>query len=170
MEAAVSIPLLALLIMTAVTIFFWAVRMYLVQLADVELEQEVQMVFQRLMDEAQESEGIDKHPDGRGYVFVKKKDPLDQTARSKTYGRNYKLHTMEGVDKLVAEDNDAPLTGDHALAMVTITVFDIEEDEERPGIYRLQLTGESLVTQHEYSLSSAVYLPAAARESGHKNQ
>lgn len=165
-EAAVAIPLLAMLIMTAVTIFFWAVRSYFVQLADVELEQEVQMAFERLMGEAMKSEKIYRLTDSHGYAFVKKQDPLKIAKYDKpSFASSYWLHKMSGVDKLVSGDNDAPMTGDHALANVTITVFNITQDKEKPGIYHLQLTGKSLVTEHEYSLSSAVYLPAEDKKS-----
>ncbi|SHK93282.1 hypothetical protein SAMN05216582_12523 [Selenomonas ruminantium] len=171
LEAAVSIPLLALLMMTAVTIFSWTVHFYFVQLADMEMEQEVQMAFQRIMEEALESERIRKLIYWQGYAFVKKQDPLKRSKEDKpTFESSYWLHSMYGLDKLVAGTDDAPMTGDHALAGVKIIAFDIDEDIENPGIYHLEIAAQSMVTQHEYRLSSCVYLPAGCSETGEKRE
>ena len=66
---------------------------------------------------------------------------------------------MEGLQKLVRSRDDAPLTGNHALASVTIVELTASQDENYPDVYRLRLTGKSEMTKHEYTMCTAVYLP-----------
>jgi hypothetical protein len=73
--------------------------------------------------------------------------------------QSYWLHNMAGLVKLVRSSDDAPLTGDHTLARVTIVEFSAEKDEKYPGVYKLHLTGKSEMTKHEYTMCTAVYLP-----------
>lgn len=160
LEAAVAIPLLAMLAMAGAAIFLWAARLYFVQLADGELEQEVQMAFVRVVEEALTAEELKPLPDMRGVDIVKKQDPLKtQVVPGETIVTRYWLHDMQGVSKLVCGRTDAPLTGDNALAGVTITDFAVDRDADRPGIYHLRIVGKSEVTKHEYSLCSAVWVP-----------
>jgi hypothetical protein len=77
---------------------------------------------------------------------------------------SYYLHEMTGTSKLVRGDNDAPLTGDHGLARVTITDFSAVADTEYPEVYNLHLTGRSEVTGHEYTVSTAVYIHKPAEQ------
>lgn len=157
------IPLLALLVMTAVSIFFWAVRVYFVQLADIELEQEMQLSFQRVVEEGLKSDDIQPSHHRHGIKFFKKQNPLvDAVVPGETIATDYWLHTTSGLSKLVLGSDNAPLTGDHALAGVNILEFTVDSDEDRPGVYYLHMVGKSEVTNHEYSLCSAVYLPAKA--------
>lgn len=159
-EAAVAIPVIAMLAMTAVTVFAWGMKTYFVQLADGELEQEVQMSFQRLMEEALTAETIEPMPRHEGYRFIKKNTPLkNQGVPGERFGTDYWLHNIHSLKKLVCGRDNFPMTGDHALASVTITEFSIVKDAGWPGIYRIRLTGKSEVTNHEYSLCSAVYIP-----------
>lgn len=163
LEAALMIPLLAVLIMSAVAIFFWAVRVYFMQLADIELEQEMQSAFQRVVEEALKADDIQPNHRRQSVRFYKKQNPLvDAVVPGETFTTDYWLHTQYGLSKLVLGSNNAPLTGDHALAGVNILEFTVDSDESRPGVYYLHMVGKSEVTNHEYSLCTAVYLPAKA--------
>lgn len=160
LEAAWMIPLLALLVMTAASIFLEAVRIYFIQLADIELEQEMQSAFQRVVEEGLKAEDIQPIPHRVGARFVKKQNPLvEQVVQGDDFSTDYWLHKKKGLFKLVIGSVDAPLTGDHALAGVTVLDFAADPDEGRPGIYHLHMVGKSEVTNHEYNLCSAVYLP-----------
>lgn len=160
-EAAVSIPIIAMLAMTAVAVSLWGMKVYFLQLADGELEQEVQMAFQRVVEDALTAEEIKIEPKGSNYVFVKKKNPLKNVKdTAEDLAIRYWVNEVDGAKKLVRIRENFPLTGDHALAGVDITEFTISPDLQWPGIYHIRMTGKSGVTHHEYSLYSAVYVPA----------
>ena len=160
-EAAVSIPVIAMLVMTAVTVFLWGVRVYFIHLADGELEQEVQIAFRQLMEDAMTAERIERTSGRQEYAFIKRNNPLaPERHQEETFPVTYQLHQVDGVIKLFCGGTDAPLTGNHALAPVEITEFTVRQDELWPTVYHLRLTGKSGVTDHEYSLCSAVCLSA----------
>ncbi|SDP48841.1 hypothetical protein [Selenomonas ruminantium] len=160
-EAAVSIPIIAMLAMTAMAVFLWGIKTYFMQIADGELEQEVEIAFQELLEDSMSAVRIEKMPGKQGYEIVKKNNPLKpQKPDKETFSVTYCLNEVDGVVKLVCGGVRAPLTGNHALAPVDITDFAINEDEHQPGVYHLRLTGKSGVTKHEYSLCSAVFVPA----------
>lgn len=159
-ETAVSIAVIAMLFMTAITIFIWGIKMYFWQVADGELEQEVQIAFQEIMEESLRAKKIEKWTKCGSYVFYKKNNPLEPKKEEfkpteDVIKTTYEMRKVDGVMKLICSD-DAPLTGNHELAPVEITSFTIDEDAQWTGVYRVQLAGRSGVTNHEYSLCSAV--------------
>lgn len=166
-ETLVSLPVLAMLLLGVSSIFLYAMRLYWVNLADAELQQEVHSAFVRVMEDVLRGEAIvdTGHP-GQSFAIVSKADPLgkhtgeEETREDGKFLVPYWLHQMEGSDKLIRGGRaDSPLTGDHTLAQVTIVEISATKDAAYPGVYRLRLKGRSEVTQHEYTLSSAVYLP-----------
>ena len=60
--------------------------------------------------------------------------------------------------RLVFKTVTFPITGSFDRAGVHITSFSIREDDDRPRLYHIELTGESTVTGHRYSLATSVYL------------
>ena len=119
------------------------------------------MAFQRVIEDALTAEEIRIAPKGSSYVFVKKKNPLKPVKdTAEELAIRYWVNEMDGAQKLVRIRENYPLTGDHALADVDITEFSISPDSQWPGIYHIRMTGKSGVTNHEYSLCSAVYVPA----------
>lgn len=167
MEVLIALPLLVMLLMGIMTLFFWCMHCYFINLADEELVQEVQGAFTQIMEDALRGESIEQtgHKE-QSFAIISKADPLGKHT-SKEEKRpdgkfviTYGLHTMAGTKKLIRGDQlEAPLTGDHALACVTIEELWAEADGSCPGIYKLHIMGRSEVTQHAYTLESAVYLP-----------
>lgn len=160
LEGLVSVPLLTLLLMTMTALLMLSLRTYFTTLADAELAQEVQMAMVRLQGEALAGTEIKPLPGHRqGITLRRHTNPLRTDKDNSLYmDISYYLHEMTGTDKLVRGEEDAPLTGDHGLARVTITDFTADRDEDCPGVYNLRLTGKSEVTGHEYTLSTAVYI------------
>lgn len=160
-EALVALPMLVVLMMSVTGIFCWCMRAYFVNLADAELVQEVQTAFVRVTEEAMAGKGIQES--GRkspGFDIISRQNPLytdSQPNGEVTIG--YWVHEMASLKKLVRSSLDAPLTGDHALAPVTIVEFSAVRDERYPGVYKLRLTGKSKVSRHEYTMCTAIYLP-----------
>lgn len=164
-EAVVVLPLLTVLLLTMTTLFMWSMRLYFTTLADAELEQEVQMALARVREDVAVSMTVSPlNSSGQGFKLRRQRNPLRTNADSEAGDISYYLHEMTGTYKLVRGDADAPLTGDHALAHVTITEFTVHRDENYGDVYKLRLTGKSEVTGHEYTLSTAVYLHGAAEQ------
>ena len=60
--------------------------------------------------------------------------------------------------RLVFKTVTFPITGSFDRAGVHIMSFSIREDDDHPRLYHIELTGESTVTGHRYSLATSVYL------------
>lgn len=166
LEGLVAVPLLTMLLVTMTALFMWSFKTYFTTLADAELVQEVQMAMVRLQGEAAAGTEIKPLNGGRqGFTLRRRTNPLRSEESGKEYlDISYYLHEMTGTSKLVRGDNDAPLTGDHGLARVTITDFSAVADTEYPEVYNLHLTGRSEVTGHEYTVSTAVYIHKPAEQ------
>lgn len=159
LETILSVPLLVILLATLGTMVVFGAREYIHILADAELQQEIQIAFQRVTTDALEAKDITRAA-GRdsGITFVKRPNPLRTDYRGEEIKVNYWLNTVEGTKKLVRESASAPMTGNHALAGISITEFSYHE--VRPRLYQLRLRGHSGVTGHEYELSTAIYIPS----------
>jgi len=166
-ETLVSLPLVVMLLGGCMTIFLWCMHMYFINLADAELVQEVQGAFVRIVEDGLRGEHmVPVGQEEQVFEILSKADPLakhtkkDDLRKDGKFHISYGLHTMEGTKKLIRGGRiEAPLTGDHALARVTIVEISADSDVNYPGIYKLRIKGRSEVTQHEYTLCSAVYLP-----------
>lgn len=167
MENLIALPLLVMLLLGIMSLFFWCMRCYFIHLADGELVQEVQGAFAQIMEDAMRGESIEQtgHKE-QSFAIITKPDPLgmhtgkEEKRSDGKFRITYGLHTMAGTKKLIrANQLEAPLSGDHALARVTIEELWAKADDSCPGIYKLHIKGRSEVTQHAYTLESAVYLP-----------
>lgn len=160
LETIVAVPLLVVLLATLGTMIVFGARAYLHIIADAELQQELQIAFQRVTDDLLEAKEINFPGDRDSAVtIIKRQDPLRSGYEGESTGVNYWLNNVEGTKKLVKESASAPMTGNHALAGITITEFSCRPDQREMGVYTLRLTGRSGVTGHEYGLSTAIYVP-----------
>ncbi|MCR5757669.1 MAG: hypothetical protein K6F95_07160 [Selenomonas sp.] len=160
-ETLLALPLLALLLMSVTAIFCWCMRAYFYNLADAELVQEVQGAFVRVTEEVLAGKAI-KPPlqQRQGIEIISRQNPLYvDSVPGREVRISYSVHKMDKLQKLVRSSDDAPLTGNHSLASVTIVEFSAVRDAVYPDVYRLRLTGRSEVTKHEYTMCTAVYLP-----------
>ncbi len=160
-EALVAMPVLVMLLLSLTSIFMFCMRTYFYQLADGELVQEVQGSFSLVVEDLLAGQYIEEGAgSNKGFFIVGRQNPL--YGDSKPGGmkkESYWLHNMAGLVKLARGSIYAPLTGDHALAQVTVVEFSWARDEAYPDVYKLRLTGKSEMTNHEYTLRTAIYLP-----------
>lgn len=161
LETLLAVPLLVVLLATLGSMAVFGAREYLHILADAELQQELQIAFQRVTDDALEAKAIEL-PRGRDswVAIIKRPDPLRTGYASDEVRINYWLNTVEGTKKLVRESERAPMTGNHALAGVNVTEFYCTPVPGEDGLYYFRLSGRSGVTGHEYRLSTAIYIPS----------
>jgi len=160
-EALIAMPVLVILLMSVISIFMFCMRTYFYRLADGELIQEVQYAFATVVEDALAGQAIeDGGRQSPGFDIISRQNPLNgEGAMEEKLKESYWLHNKDGLVKLVRGSVDAPITGDHTLAQVTIVEFSAIKDEHCPGVYVLRLTGKSEMTKHEYTMCTAVYLP-----------
>ena len=160
-ETLIAMPMLVLLLLSITGIFMFCMRTYFYQLADGELVQEVQNAFSLVVEDVLNGQSIEAGKDQQeGFYIIGRQNPLRVDSSSEdTRKTSYWLHNMAGLVKLVRGGVEAPLTGDHTLAQVTIIEFSAVADEHYQHVYKLRLTGKSEMTGHEYTLCTAVYLP-----------
>jgi hypothetical protein len=160
-ETLIALPMLVILMMAMTGIFMFCMRAYFYHLADGELVQEVQSAFVRVVEDALTGKAIERS--GRqspGFDIISRQNPLYRdSVPDNLVTQSYWLHNMAGLVKLVRGTVDAPITGDHSLARVTIVEFSAVKDEHYPHVYKIRLTGRSEITNHEYTMCTAVYLP-----------
>lgn len=162
LEAAVSLPMLVLLLTAAGTMVLWSIKNYFLVMADAELQQEVGIAFQRVVEHALEAERIvPNHSEEKGYDICKREFALPPSNwDNKPLRRTFWLHNMEGTRKLVdGIDASAPMTGDSAMAEASIQDFSCQAEPGHEGLYVIRLQGVSERTGHVYTLQTAVYLP-----------
>lgn len=149
-EAVISLPVISLLLLSMASLLMWTVHNYLQIVAENELQQEVQLAFQRVVNDCQQGAYLTKYPYFTDCLVVK--DSEGKTIAS--YHTNKPRYTR----KLVYYQDDSPMTGDHTLAEVDIESFGWEE--VKPGLYRVWLQGYSRLALHKhYKLVTEVFLP-----------
>lgn len=145
-ELAVSLPIFVLLLTFLVFALAWSWRSYQQEVADAELRQEMHIAAVRIVESALLSDYIRQRQ--RGIYEMR------QSTRDHEPFDRYWLSDGRLVFKTVT----FPITGSFDRAGVHITSFSIREDDDHPRLYHIELTGESTVTGHRYSLATSVYL------------
>ena len=145
-ELAVSLPIFVLLLTFLAFALAWSWRSYQQEVADAELRQEMHIAAVRIVESALLSDYIRQRQ--RGIYEMR------QSMRDHEPFDRYWLSDGRLVFKTVT----FPITGSFDRAGVHITSFSIREDDDHPRLYHIELTGESTVTGHRYSLATSVYL------------
>lgn len=145
-ELAVALSVFALLLTFLAFALMWSVRSFRQELADAELEQEMQIAAARIVESALLSDHIDERQ--RGIYEMR------QWARTGAALDRYWLSD----ENLVLNAATNPITGAFEGAGVHITAFCVEEDVHVPRLYHIEMRGESTVTGRTYSIATAVYL------------
>lgn len=149
LDFLISMPMLVLLIGTVGVLSIFVARMASSLYADMELRQEVQSAFVRVIGDASEAYSVQRSVTGGGVSFRKRS--LGKGDSQTTYFVSEK----DRATKLVYGNAREPLTGDSYLAGVTITEFSWRE--VAPFLQEFRLTGKSRMTGHSYTLSTRVY-------------
>ena len=158
LEAVAALPVLILLLTVAGMIMANSWKAYRYHLADEELQQEVRQALDRVTEDMLTARRAESMKYERGVKIYHRKTAFSKSNEDGTTETKYYLNNYGRV-KLVQNDAFAPMTGDHALAGVTITEFFCRPVAGKTGLYELRLEGKSEVTGHVYSLCTAVYLP-----------
>lgn len=145
-ELAVALSVFALLLTFLAFALMWSVRSFRQELADAELEQEMQIAAARIVESALLSDHIGERQ--RGIYEMR------QWARTGAALDRYWLSD----ENLVLNAVTNPITGAFEGAGVHITAFSVEEDVHVPCLYHIEMRGESTVTGRTYSIATAVYL------------
>ena len=145
-ELAVSLPIFVLLLTFLAFALAWSWRSYQQEVADAELRQEMQIAAARIVESALLSDRIRERQRG---VYEMRQLLSNQEAKDRYW-------LSDG--RLVFKTVTFPITGSFDRAGVHITSFSIREDDDHPRLYHIELTGESTVTGHRYSLATSVYL------------
>ena len=145
-ELAVSLPIFVLLLTFLAFALAWSWRSYQQEVADAELRQEMHIAAVRIVESALLSDYIRQRQ--RGIYEMR------QSMRDHEPFDRYWLSDGRLIFKTVT----FPITGSFDRAGVHITSFSIREDDDHPRLYHIELTGESTVTGHRYSLATSVYL------------
>lgn len=145
-ELAVSLPIFVLLLTFLAFALAWSWRSYQQEVADAELRQEMHIAAVRIVESALLSDYIRQRQRG---IYEMRQSTQDH----EPYDRYW---LSDG--RLVFKTVTFPITGSFDRAGVHITSFSIREDDDRPRLYHIELTGESTVTGHRYSLATSVYL------------
>lgn len=145
-ELAVSLPIFVLLLTFLAFALAWSWRSYQQEIADAELRQEMHIAAVRIVESALLSDYIRQRQ--RGIYEMR------QSTRDHEPFDRYWLSDGRLVFKTVT----FPITGSFDRAGVHITSFSIREDDDHPRLYHIEMTGESTVTGHRYSLATSVYL------------
>lgn len=158
LEAVAALPVLILLLVVAGMMMANSWKAYRYHLADEELQQEVRQALDRVTEDMLTARRAEPMTYKRGVKIYHRKTAFSKKNEDSTTETKYYLNDYGRV-KLVQNDAFAPMTGDHALAGVTITDFFCRPVAEKRGLYEIRLEGKSEVTGHVYSLHTAVYLP-----------
>lgn len=165
LELLASLPMLALLLVTIAGLFLYGMKLYYRNLADVELQQELQTAMSQIVDDLTETRAVEQLPGGQdGVMLAQRYDPSSGRSNHRDTYVTYRAYTVPRTTtrKLYyGSDFGAPMMGNHALAGVTITEFFCSPDSDKIGLVHLRLSGKSEVTKHEYTLKTTIYLPTA---------
>ena len=145
-EIAVSLPILTLLLTFLALAAVWSFRCYRQEIADAELQQEMQIAAARIVESALLSERIRERQRG---VYEMRQRTWDHEPLDWYWVSNGNLVFNYATD---------PITGAFSGAGVHITSFSVQPDEHAPCLYHIEMTGRSMVTGRTYMLKTSVYL------------
>ena len=160
LELAAALPLIGMLLVCLGLAVVMCGRSYILLNSEEELQQEVAICMQRMVSNALWGSSIDT--DQKQLATIR----INQTGNTLGYGYNIPAdyHAIQryyvNSNKLVDGTVYAPMTGDNALGQVIVTKFRCDTVPGKPGLYRLSLTGRSLVTHRNYTLTTVVYEPS----------
>ena len=169
LETAISLPIMMLLLTAAVAMLLLSLRNYFRVLADAELHQEMQIAFTRMVQDSTEGRYITPYQQNYPGIEIHKRwyALRDYNGSTDLWNLYWIAEVRERKKLIWGADRSAPMTGDYSLAGVEIHEIAGEEQAACPGLYVLRLTGRSVLTNHYYTLSTAVYLPMGEGEAKH---
>ena len=160
MELLVSLPVVLLLLTTTALLSFWLYQEYRNQLADWELQEEIQLVMERIVETAHSGSSYvvtDSDVGSRLTIYRRIDDWHGSRVEFSQDSLTYEILAQEGGGKRLTLNHASwPLTGDSDSGKVNISRFECKGDG---SMLHITLTGVSRRTGHSFTLSTAVYFP-----------
>ena len=162
LETLISLPVIVFLISALGGCILWSFKTISWQKDDWELQQELHYAMERLAEDADRAEyaKITHLAEGDSVRLYYRHD-ISRAALEKsepdvsvTYAKKDSGKYGEG--RMIVEKSSMPMTGDSIFGRVNITKF--RGDMVSPHIMQVQMTGQSLLTKHEYTLETAVFM------------
>ena len=165
-ETAVSIPIISMLLVAMCLIFWQGWRFYRAEIADWILQEEICQAMQNMSQQIPQADkdfGINIKS-GKYYDQIEFKIA---TVINSSYGYEHSVSKKkffavnsnpEGQMQLYADSLNDPITGRNVIfGEVVITKFRCKL--KRANLLRIELTGRSLRTNHEFELATEIFLP-----------
>ncbi|MBR2216313.1 MAG: hypothetical protein IJ849_11255 [Selenomonadaceae bacterium] len=159
-ELLVSLPTLIMLLAVTAFLTLWLYQNYRMQLADLELQAEIQLTMERIVEEAHRGSRyvITENGVGSKLTIYRREDSWHGnrvTFAEETVSFELLAYSGGG-HRLVLNQASWPLTGDSDSGLVNISRFYCRSDG---AILHLELEGRSRFTGHSFALTTDVYFP-----------
>ena len=153
LETVVTLPMIALLIGTALALLIFSVRFYRQNMADIELQSEIRLAMERIVEDASRSRSFSLEPVGSRLVLRRVHTGAVGSEDEVAYFLRDDVGT--GAVRLCRNATNAPITGASRYGEVTITRFSCRRVGSR---LRIELAGKSLVTKRTFSLNTEIFM------------
>lgn len=165
LELLTALPMVTLLLAASAGVFLYGMKIYWQNLADSELQQEIQIAASQIIDDLAQAKQVEALPgsEQEGVMITQRYAPLSGKSKQANTIVTYQVYQSGHTTKKLARGSDrgAPLTGNHALAGVTVEKFTCQPDADKPGLVHLYLLGRSEVTSHTYAIRTTIFMPPA---------
>lgn len=147
------------------SVFYYTIKTSKTIKGDLELSRELSIVMERITEDANLADRVKlTHLQTGDTVFIEYRNKISES-------QNYSLNKISyglteapthGLSRIVVDGASAPLTGDSELGQVHITKFETKKISNH--LFTVELTGISKVTNHTYTLKTAIYTQGEVTE------
>ncbi len=142
LELVISLPIIAVLLISLSTAFLYFLKLYTFSLSEFELQEQVRMPMERIV---------------RELTYAEKVEIYGNTLRIWIWNDIGRQQSVTySLDKSKLFKDAQPLTGGNKLGDIMITKFRCVQ--KKPEVIFVEIEGRNRLTQHHFSLESAVRL------------
>ena len=162
-ELSLSLPIMIVLTLTLGTMFLWSMKIFIYEMADWALQEEMYTALQRVAGDARAASSIKiRHKkliyegDDHAYcsIVLWKSQCYPSTEKTRVY---YEAYQPDVIWKLYRNNTNEPITGDSILSDIYLTRFHCEIIP--PARLRIEIAGVSGITKHRLETSAEIFLP-----------
>ena len=163
LQIFVSLPILVLLLGSMACTLLWGAKMYLYEMADWVLQEEMRTVMERVTGHLQTAYRVDlsgeEWTQGNFRIFPAVYGPEDL---HQSYSYEARMPDSADAPKIYEMGNYLPLTGDNMWGPTGVLCF---RGKLKPNcMLRIELEGFSSITWHHFKLYVDMFLPEMARK------
>ena len=163
LQLSVSLPILVLLLGSMACVLLWGAKMYLYEMADWVLQEEMRMVMERVTRHLQTAYRVElsgeKWTQGNVRIFPAVYGPEDMQQQ---YPYEARMPDSAAASKIYEMGYYLPLTSDNMWGHTGIRCF---RGKLKPNcMIRIELEGYSRLTGHSFNLYTDMFLPEMARK------